>query len=371
MARLGTRTLTVIRWAAIVGLAATTYAGVSTLVRKPAERSVDPRPGPSPALTVPSSVLEFGEVAANRRFRLTLPLRNTSASDVAIADFGMSCPCVSVEPRQLVIPRGRSGEVVATLDLTRGFRDSKSSSVRFEAIVVPQGKDGTTLGTFPLHARVFRAITFDPPALRFDDEWIRGRRSPARSVVVTCLKPLASAPTVRCDPAFATVGLVALDGTERYRLDVRPAETLSDASREFEIEIDGTLESGVSVSAQLPVAARIVDDVACMPEAILVGGVPMGSTIDEPLILESRTGTPFIVDDVTCSSPDARIEPTGEVAPTARSYRVKQTVTTAGLSRLTLDIRLHGDGEGARPRTITVPVEYHGYSSSMVKGPGR
>jgi hypothetical protein len=92
--------------------------------------------------------------------------------------------------------------------------------------------------------------------------------------------------------------------------------------------------------------------------------VTIGSEIDETLVLQSRTGTPFRVVDVSCTSPDIRIEPIGEVTPTTRSYRVKQAVTAAGRQRSTLRVRVRGHTQGEHPRTIVIPVEYYGYSAS-------
>ncbi|HWE37874.1 MAG TPA: DUF1573 domain-containing protein [Isosphaeraceae bacterium] len=269
MARLGTRTRTVIGWVTICGLAMMTYAGVSGLAPKPAEKSGKKRLVSPPSLTVPDSILDFGKVAANRQFRLTLPIQNTAVRDITIADFGMTCQCVSVRPSRLVIPKGQVREVVATLDLTRGFTDPKTSALNFQANVSPQGDNGRSLATFPVHGRVFRAFSFDPPVVRFDDDLIRGGRFPARSVEVTSTEPLSGSPVARCNPAFATVRLTPLEGAGSYRLEVAPKETLTNEFYDFDIRIDGTLVGGADVSGELNVVARIVDDVACLPEAIL------------------------------------------------------------------------------------------------------
>ena len=91
----------------------------------------------SPLLVAPDA-LDFGDVWAQREFRWTFPVRNSTAETLTVTDLQASCACTAVSPTSFRIPPGASIDVTAELDLTAAFsHDDRNKSSPFHVTLQP------------------------------------------------------------------------------------------------------------------------------------------------------------------------------------------------------------------------------------------
>jgi hypothetical protein len=226
--------------------------------------------------------LAFGEVWEQKAFVWTLPVHNSSGTDVTISGFGASCTCVSIEPHSLVIPAGTSRQIKLTLDLTRRPRGQRPTRSRtFTARVVPRIVSSNTAqqAGWTLEGQIRTAFTGLPTLLAFDKPLVKGD---AYEPLSTTLRADDSVSNVqaRCEPPIASV-TVRRAGTSghEFMLEATPHPAVEAGLFKCDIVIQPLREAGEPLpSTLLPVQGIILSPIQVHPPSLFLGPKPVGIT---------------------------------------------------------------------------------------------
>lgn len=325
----------------------------------------------TPALVVSQRSLDFGEAWAQAAFRWTLPITNTTGREIEIRENRSSCRCTAVEPSHLVIPPGQTRTVTLTLDLMPKTQEEASQPVRnLSVTLTPQVPSVPERFRWELHGRIRNPLSVSPRALSV--EVVRGTGLQWRDVKVTpeiplselqatanssVLHPEVEHPSDAKEPFVLHVGVVPTSTTGRHELKV----VLKPVAEEF----------GRLPEVTVPVIVGVVEDVQAIPHLIAFGGLPVGETGEDTVILSSRTGKPFQLLEIDCDA-EAGIQagPIGGspgATESAAQFRVRQLAKR--LKAQTSRVRFHVvQNRDVDPVEISVEVRYYGLPRIGIDG---
>ncbi len=311
---------------------------------------------PVDALVVNPEHLDFGEVWVQRDFRWTLPIRNTTSTDLGIRSFATSCGCTSVEPDSIIVPAGGEANVELLLDLRPSASAPPGRSRRefaVNVIAVPIEPVRAQL-QWRVTGWVRTPIAFRPADLDFEQSLVKGMSLTARTVRVACNEPVERL-VVDCDPALAAVSVTELTSSESeaepFVIRVLPNDELPVGEYQFDVAVRAVLTDGTQTPViELPVRARMLRDIRILPEVSHMGMVAVGTEVEETLRLESRRGAPFAVELADSES---------ELMTVTRLERVSPTAWIC-----VLRCRVASDGDVAAP--IRFDVQYESGPASEV-----
>jgi hypothetical protein len=141
-------------------------------------------PVPNAGLVAAGAGLNFGEVWEHPEFKWTLPLENPTPGAVEVTGFNVSCACLRVEPKSLLLSPGQKKNVELTVDLR--FGRNKSMLRDFSVQLVPEIKDASLRQEgWTIWGKVRKAFDVVPEQVRFDEgALIRGETFPSKRVRV-------------------------------------------------------------------------------------------------------------------------------------------------------------------------------------------
>jgi hypothetical protein len=327
---------------------------------------------PVDALVVDPEHLDFGEVWVQRDFRWTLPIRNTTNTDIGIRSFAASCGCTSVEPESIIVPTRSEVPVELVLDLRPGANAPLGQSRQeFAVSIIADAADA--VGSHPqwkLTGMVRVPIEFRPMTLDFEDSLVEGMPLAARTVRVVCNEPVESM-SVECDPEFATASCTELtdstelpdSGAERFLIRVLPRDDLTVGEYEFDVAVQAVLADGTQTPViGLPVRARILDDIRILPELSHLGMVAVGSEARETLRLESRRGEGITVESTEPDSDQITLERLERVSPTAWACVLRCSVEEEG--EAAIPVRFHVRYDSGAASELRAVVRWLGVAAN-------
>jgi hypothetical protein len=293
---------------------------------------------PVDALVVDPEELDFGEVWVQRDFRWTLPIRNTTSTDLGIRSFATSCGCTSVEPKSIIVPARGEAPIELELDL-RPSNSSGQSRQQFSVNIFADPTDAVRFRPqWRLTGLVRVPIEFRPTTLAFEDSLVEGMPLAARTVRVVCNEPVVRI-SVECDPEMGTAICTELTdstelpdaGAERFLIRVLPSDKLAVGEYEFDVGVRVVLADGTETPPiALPVRARILDDIRILPELSHLGMLAVGSEAQETLRLESRRGEAITVQRAVPHSDLVTVQRLERVSPTAWVCVLRCSVESEG-----------------------------------------
>jgi hypothetical protein len=310
-------------------------------------------------LFIAAERLDFGEVWEQHEFSWTLPIENRSDNDVRILGFSCCSGRVESMPPDLTIPAHGREDVSLTIDLTgRTTRETKSYlpegsgtrsparndllPLKFELGIRPRIEGAPDEGlAWLLSGRVRRVLGLAPAVLDFDTSLTRGQTFVPRVVIVTQHRSLASL-CCHCDPSYGSA--VLRDASSR--LEICPSQSLPIGPFAFDVILQGTTSQGEKLPPlRLPVRGQVLHDVEPIPSSLFLGAAFAGQTLTVNLILRSRTGRPFVVEDIHSSNPDLTVDAIPQTSLTTWTYCISQRVRGEGAQTRRIDFVVRSDGD--------------------------
>jgi hypothetical protein len=250
------------------------------------------------ALVVDEQHLWFGEVWEESAFAWALPIHNTTNEDIEIASFAADCACGKVKPPSLTIPAQGTEEVHLTLDLRSrptGKPDftGKDFNIRIQPLL---RKRVSALSGWIVHGRAVRPFVIEPPVVDFGESLIREQPFMPRSAIITCGLDVAEL-TAYCDSPFLTAK-VACVNPRRYRLEIQAQKKIPSGPFKHPVKLTALTPSKKTVTGTVYVVGRVLEDVILHPDVLVFGAMPLGTTVQETIVLHSRTGQDFAIQEV-------------------------------------------------------------------------
>lgn len=353
---------------AIAAVCLAIYAGWRTAPSSP------PPTHPPAAVATESPLeiegLDFGEAWEQPAFPWEIKLRNRTASPLVIQQVQTSCECTDLSPRFVTLPP--NGEQVMQLTLKLLGSESELLPREFDVNLTFEFADGKTpMQTVVLHGEVLPIpIRIESRQLNLGEIVISNDSSFERSVRLSSRVELPT-PTVTCAPSeLAALSLIDLPNSQtdkdlritlQRELAVGPLAL--DVCLKYPRPLDQMDQNPMIL--MLPFRGDVVGDVEAIPRTVLLGALPVNSTIDEVVTFQSRTGRMM-------KSWSPETIPEGfelslvESAALPASYVTMRLVgKVPATGEQTPEIVLQFQVEGFdRPVRTTVLVSYHGINGS-------
>lgn len=298
-------TLTTHRWVWL--LFAAIVVGIGYLFSR--AHAVKEEPGKVP-LSIAAEGLNIGDQWETKEFHWTLPIKNTSTSDVNVAKFLSECPCMTFDPPSVTLSPGQEVEVRVTCDMTAKCGQNRDLPIRDYAMpITPANENGLAIQpAWVLHGRIRSAIKLEPRSLNFWDSLVRGQPVSTRKVTVTEFTSVHRLEAT-CEPDLATAHLTrSPNDSAKYELVVQPRNDLKAGAFKFNVVLRPYTSEGSLPSVALPVEGCVLEDIQATPSLIQFGACPVGKPVHETVVLRSWSKEKFEVQRVSCDLPDISVQ---------------------------------------------------------------
>jgi uncharacterized protein DUF1573 len=286
-------------------------------------------------IAVAADALDFGEVWSQKSFEWTLPLVNTSDSEIEVLEIRTSCNCTSVEPEAFVLGPGERLPVHVTLNLMESDRELGVEPVRdFSVELLPLTR--TVLPgqlAWELRGTVRSPLYVSGRVIDFGEHLVVGSSYEPQTVKVRCNTPIRDL-RVECDSDLAKVDLQPVEASDsggvaseespaEYELRVSPQRSLRPGAFEYSVMLAGKTVGGDRfVPVPVKVVGTVVPDVAASPKALQVGVLSLGEQNEKVVELFSHSGTAFSVNSVSLGPDVVSVVPTSAPPSVRHSFRV-------------------------------------------------
>ncbi len=268
---------------------------------------------PNAGLVVDDKYLNFGEAWQDSKFDWKLPIRNSAGETVVIEDFSTSCGCVrSIKPRSFMLEPGESQVVELTLDLTKGVSFAKGSwESATEAAIFPHIKGEPALQSgWTLTGRVRKSLHISPNTVSFADELIRTTPNKGfltKKVRITTFESVDGL-HASCEDNKAITNVLR-QGPKEFEVSITPQSNLSQGHFTFRVFLKCLTRKDSIPGRFLRVQGFVHEEAELVPPLLFLGGVPVGNTIAETVMVTSRSGRLFKVDKWQTLSSNIKVRP--------------------------------------------------------------
>jgi hypothetical protein len=324
-------------------------------------------------LVISDQALDIGDVWSQKDFRWTLPIENKGSAQVHVQKFLASCGCVAIEPQSFSLAPGATRKINLTMDLTRvdavgDPSESISRAFRICLAALTESTVGSTLTRWTLTGKVKSLLTLPngdhTVHLGAAEQLIVGRPFPARNLSLKSTIPLHSV-SVGANPttvdASATVSPES--DSSLVLLRIAPRQDLPAGPFESNLSLVATTASGQTLPpTDILVKGVVHSDIAFTPEMYSFAPAPVGATVNGEVVVFSRTGRPFRLDELTSTHDDLKAIAIGGAQQPPYRLSLTQHVSRPGANRRELRISVrHDDG---RVGEATLPVHFVGVSAA-------
>lgn len=252
-----------------------------------------------PPLVVNDAYLWFGEVWEDPEFVWKLPIRNTAGKEVVIAGFDASCSCVKIEPLSVDIAAGATEEVRLTLNLVRVPRQADLEGKDFKVAIKPKIRGGAGPQiAWVVQGKVKIPFSLDPPVVDFEESLVRGQLFRARSADITSALDGAEL-RANCDSPFLTAKIIRdLRNPRKHRLEINAQRNIPSGPFSYLVKLTALLPDKSTASGVVSVVGRVQEDISLQPEVLAFGAAPIGTTMKETVLIQSRSGQKFTVEEI-------------------------------------------------------------------------
>ncbi len=323
---------------------------------------------------MPEEYLNIGDVWEDNHFNWVIPVQNKYNKDINVKKILASCSCVSIEPKQVEIPAGKSVDLRLVFDLTGRSMEQVGLKERpFEIAVLPlmatsdkiQHRNGWTM-----RGRIHSRITVNPLALYIGNVR-KGEATATESVIVEAHIPIKDLLLDYNEKELIIKKKQFLEDKEmkRYLLEVSISDDMPIGSFKKAIKIrvvgaDGKRYPGT----QFYVEGVALGDIEAIPPQLVLGCGSLKGSLAKEIVLRSYRGATIKVDDVLIPSQDLTVQPINTSASSCRGYEVTQKVTKIGDQSSIIKIICHSTHD-PRPVTLKIPVSYRGLPERMAMVP--
>lgn len=301
-------------------------------------------------LAADSADLDVGTVWEQSAYRHRITITNQSSQTITVQRFDVSCSCTSVAPSSLHLAPGASGEIELLLDLTPRAPHGAipEGDWQFGVEVRPQVV-GWPLdaASWQLTAAVRKALTFTPSVLHFEDSLIRGTPFAPRSVRVHPNIPI-EALSARVNPLFGHVAVGERSEDGSYEVIVTPYDGLGIGPFNFAVELEAITANEILPPALLHCSGVVVTDLFATPSTAFLEGDPHNGVQFLEIVLQSRSGQEFSVEQVFAEGVVATAEPAATPKSREHCFRIhlsaggKRTNATANPRVVFLTVNSEG-----------------------------
>jgi hypothetical protein len=318
------------------------------------------RKTPLPPLSIEAASLDFGSVWNSERFEWTVPIRNTSRLEIHVDRLEGSCTCTLVAPSSFVLKPGEEVRVKLRYDLFSRTRPNGDSIVPFDdALSAYVNGDEQPLARWHVRGHVKNAFACKPSALDFGDSLVEGRPYPTRTIDVTCFQSCRNVEVSADERTMAVVAKNPSGDGVHFQVAVAPGATLDSGTHKIKLSLGAVLRSGERTPhVSLPVEVRILPDLKVLPSLAHFGELKVGDSREETIVLASRSGRSFDVQNFDSANKNLEIVPVASNDAGAKVFRVRLTSSTLGSenTEARFKIRYRGDAGPAGPRLAETAV---------------
>ncbi len=305
-------------------------------------------------LVVSPHALDLGEVAMSHAFTWTLPVQNPTHQEISIAAWDSSCGCAEISPKAVSIPRRDVMPVTLTLDLTTQHAEEAIRPFRpFRVVLHPVVDSGAHPG-WRIHGVVRQPFAAIPNKLSFGgaDAIVQGMPSAGRPLTIQTHGAIVRA-EVECVPPVGDVE-VARQG-DNFTATFTPSQALARGYFDAHLVITGFGKAQQPVGRlRVPISGEVVPRVSLVPAAINFASCIVGRAAEQSVVLESRNGTAFEVDDIP-----------------AKPFISVSRSTNQPAARHVLRVMSRAERQGDRQIMLKVPVRFTDGAADLVELPVR
>jgi hypothetical protein len=302
--------------------------------------------------------LQIGQVWEEDPLVWSLPIQNTTGTDIAIRDFNVSCACLRVEPRTLTVPAHQTVVVKMTLDARRlasvqAGLPSRPFTLEIGLVVKKPAISGPRFWVLTGIAR--SRVTMDELTVDFGDEVVQGQNGAPRNVLATVRIP-ARRLEAAANPKAVRVKVCKVSGQPaRYQVQITPERLLPIGPFASEVMLFVVTDKGKHLRGPVVRVFGVVKpEVWAVPSRLLLGSRPIGETADSFVVLHAASGTRLVVEQIQTETTDVQVKPAVvESLPEGQTFRVAQKVTKAGEQASFIRFRIQRPGK----ELLEVPVE--------------
>jgi hypothetical protein len=254
-------------------------------------------------LEVPTTALELGQIWIQDETTVTLPMRNTTGSQVRVREFWTSCNCSSIRPKELTLAPHETCDLTVKMNVApRDNRTAALATYPFSLTITAVLDETSTaaLLSWTLKGIVRNPFVSVPAIVTFDEPLIRGTVFPGHELTVVSREPLRRIRAKAIDNLVRISERVAADG--RFTIIIYPLESLQSgrfASRVLLEALDAS--ESTFASTTLTMVGDVVGDLQITPSHLSFGALEIGSTVTETVVIRSRTDREFEIESITSS----------------------------------------------------------------------
>ncbi len=312
-------------------------------------------------LAIEEQELDFDRVLEQRDFFWKVTLRNPTRTTIVVKGFETSCGCVAVVPPSMTLGPGEEQQLQLKIDLTRRPpADRRDPGHRFSMRLIPLVDGGLPHQGWVFSGTVHSVFTAEPSMVDFGDAYILGQEPPRRSLRLQADRAV-KIHQVTCEPPLAEVRLLvkkAEEASRAFDLELTPRAHLPPGRFECELRV----EASDSQDEPLPSFAMAVQgtarhDVEFVPGALMLGLHPVGTVVEEQILLRSLTKTPFRVISVTGDEKTLSWVPATAKHGDQTTFVIRQRIAMAGWQESLLRFRIQ---EQDKTFELDLKVAYYG-----------
>ena len=279
-----------IRFIAVLIVLLVVVLGISTRILRSVQLDV---PGGAP-LVVDPSVLNIGDVWAQRDFQWKVKVRNASEHPVSVT-IAPTCACTSVVPARFVIPA--LGDQVVTLMIDLRPRREQLGKPSYSTVVglhvLWQSPSGSSYTDWQIRAEVRNAVGTDALMRLLPDAFVaQAENEPVELFSVTALHPVKSL-AVKSSAAWLTARAVQQDA-DHWNIIVGTSAKAPLGIVDELLSIEPVLrDDTIAPPLTVAIGGELRSDVRAFPSEIAFGIVHPRETPAEEIMLYSQRNLPF------------------------------------------------------------------------------
>ena len=243
------------------------------------------------------------------------------------------------------------------MNLLNGHKEPDLEGQDFKITIHPRlAKAGPEQPGWVVQGKVLRPFAVDPPVVDFAETLIRGE--PFGSRAVTILSGL-DVSELRADSSALTVKVTRdTINPRQFRLEIQPRTDMPGGFFNHQVRLTGVTPNRKAVPGTVSVVGRILEDVGLAPEVLAFGAEPVGSKLGETVVLHSRSGQSFVIQEIDTGGVSAISVAVGQKREDG-SHLLDVSCVVAGLGHQQHTIHVKVKGRQGL-LDLSLPLGYHG-----------
>jgi hypothetical protein len=297
---------------------------------------------PKPGLVVDEQRLNFGEVWEDPAFVWTLPIHNTTNTEIEIAGFETSCTCGKIEPPSLTVPAQATVGVRLTLNLLTPPSESDPAEKEFKVAIQPRIIKG--LGSqvvWTVQGRVKRPFHIDPPVVDFQDSLVRGQTFAPRFATITYGQDVTQL-SAGCDSSLL-IANVTRDATNprRFRLMLQPKSDAPSGPFSHRVRLKALTSHKEELPGVVSIIGQVLENISLTPNIFSFGAECIGTELHETIVVQSHNGDDFAIQTIdTGGAVDIRVEVGKQMKDRRQLLDLFYKVSGLGIQKRTIRVKV-------------------------------